>query len=354
MKTVPVGLLIPLMLLVACKGGNEADPGKAEEKALPVEAVEVSYQSITREVRASGTAKGIREAYVVSQTNGIIQKVSFDLGQRVKQGQLLLSTEDNIQEAAYHQARAGAKTARTNLQVTKGLHAEGNASDAELDMAVSQASGAQSGLAAAEKAFKDCHLRAPITGEIAHKDPGLEIGNLLAPGTMVARMVDISRLRSTIAVGQSEVGFLRKGLRAEIRVPAAGNVSFTGRVKAVAAGNDPATGSYPVEVTWRNTKDRRVKSGMSVFVSIQSTAPDSALMVPAQAVVERDRKDAAFVAQDGKAALRFVETGRHSGNLVEIINGLSAKEVLIVSGMTKLSRGDAVSPMLLDPTGPNR
>ena len=340
--------------IIGCEKPGEKEEPALEVKESPptaVEAVKVSKGIISRDVRASGVAAGIRESYVVSETQGRIEKVNFALGQWVNKGHLLVQVNSTIQKAAYEQTKRAASAAELNLTVTEELFNEGSASDAELKNAQSMATGARAQLESTRKAYSDCRILAPISGYIAHKEVTIAKGNVLAGGTLVTRIVDISSLKTTIPVGEMEVGILKKGMPAEIKVPAIGNNAFSGTVTAIAAGSDPATGSYPVEVVWKNTKDRAIKSGMSVKVIIETQDMDSVLIIPAKSIVEKDRKDAVFLAIDGKAAIRFITLGRMHENNVEITEGLYIGDFVLTSGMTVLSRGDSVTVTLTGEQG---
>jgi RND family efflux transporter MFP subunit len=351
-KVILIGMFIAG--IIGCeKPAKKEEPaqGKKESPPTAVEAVKVSKGVISRDVRASGVAAGIRESYVVSETQGRIEKVNFTLGQWVKKGHLLVQVNSAIQKAAYEQAKKAASAAELNLTVTEELFNEGSASDAELKNAQSQATGARAQLESTRKAYTDCRILAPISGYIAQKELTIEKGNVLAGGTLVTRIVDISSLKTTVPVGEMEVGILKKRMPAEIKVPAVGNQTFSGKVSAIAAGSDPATGSYPVEVVWKNTKERAIKSGMSVKVIIETEDMDSVLIIPAKSIVEKDRKDAVFLAIDGKAAIRFITPGRMHGNNVEITEGLDMGDIVLTSGMTVLSRGDSLNVTLTGEQG---
>lgn len=349
MKTMRIALLGALTLLVACErpgSGDKKENEAAVEKATPVEAVVVDRGPLAREVVASGVAAGIREAYVVSQTQGTIRKVAFRLGQYVKKGQLLVQVENAIQKAAFEQAKKQAETAKINLDAVQKLYEQGNASEAELTQAQSQATGAQAQLEQARKQYADTRITAPIAGYIAQTERAIEEGNALGGGTLVTRVVSLYSLKATINVGENEVGLLRPGLSAEVRVPAVDGGPFEGTVTAIGAGANPATGSYPVEVVWKNTKDRAVKSGMSVRVRVVTGAPDTVVMIPDRALTEINGRQAVYVSRGLRAAPRFVELGRALNTLREITHGLDRGDTLLTSGITTMSNGDTLQVTL--------
>lgn len=307
-----------------------------------VEAILLQQRLMQRVVSASGVASGIREAFVVSEAQGTIERVSFSLGHYINKGTPMVELDKQIQETSFEQAQRAVEGAQLNLNAVKTLYEQGSASEAELKSAQSGFTGARFGMEQARKMLDNRRIIAPISGFIADKQSAVQQGNLLNPGTMIGRIVDISSLKAIVPVGEMEVGLLRAGAKASIVVPALDNQEFSATISAIAAGADPATGSYPIEVVWNNTPDRAIKAGMSVRVSLQSPRLDSVLAVPLSSIVSKDGKQAVFVEVSGRAALRFVTIGRTANNEVEIVEGVEPGQHLLVTGISSLGAGDSI------------
>jgi RND family efflux transporter MFP subunit len=343
--------LLCMLLPAACHMPEQEEKKASKKDPIPVEGVMVARSIMERVISVSGTVAGKREAVVVSETQGTIRSVDFNLGQWVKKGARLVQVDSTVQNSALEQAKKAADAAELHLNVTQKLYDAKNASDAELKTALNRHAGAKAQLDAAQKTYNDCRIAAPVSGYIALKESAVQKGNFLGPGAVVARIVNISTLKASVSVGEMEVVLLKKGMKAKLRVPATGDSVYDGKITAVAAGSDPATGAYSFEVEWKNTSDRKVKSGMSVRVEVKTEHPDSVIVVPAAAVVERDRKDAVFISIQDKAALRFVDLGRVIGNDVEITQGLNQGDILITSGLRDLKRGESVKITMTEQGG---
>ena len=325
LSIVAVGALVAL---AACgpgggpPGGRPGAGGPAAGQAQEtkaVEAVTVTRGTLLRNVEAAGIVSGITEAYVVSETQGIIQRVDFELGDQVDKGQVLVKVEDTIARLNMEQARQQNETAQLDLGAIEKLFEAGNASRAELTRARSAASGAQARYETALKAFRDTSIRAPIAGYVAAKDSAVALGNFLSPGTPVARIVDISSLKVEVALGETQIGLVEEGAPATVFIPAACEETlFEAEVSAVAAGSDPATGSFPVVITWVNTCGDKVKSGMSATVTIETRQEEPVILVPSAALVEREGARFAYTVEAGRVAAKRVRVGRQIGNLAEI------------------------------------
>jgi len=353
-------VLLAAIVLVGCgrpgtgrPGGPPAGvEGPAEAKPLAVEALEVTRGDLVRNIEAAGIVSGINEAYVVSETRGIIQGVSFELGDRISSGQVLVKVDDTIPRLNMEQAKEQFEIAKLDLEATERLFNEGSASKAELARARSAVNGAQALYQSALKTFRDCTIRAPIGGYIAAKESGITLGNYLSPGSRVARLVDISSLRAEVAVGEGQVSLVSESAPATVLIPAAGDQKlFEATVSAVAAGSDPATGSYAVIVTWANPVGTTIKSGMSVTVTIETRAQEPVVLIPSAAVIEQAGQSYVFTAEANRVAQKPVQVGRRIGNIAEILDGLEEGEILIISGLTALRRGDPVQPSLIGESG---
>jgi membrane fusion protein (multidrug efflux system) len=353
-------LLVAAFVLVGCGGAGGGRPGgppgsaqgPQEVMPLAVEALAVTRGNLVRNIEVSGIVSGINEAYVVSETQGIIQNVSFELGERISKGQILLKVDDTIPRLNMEQAREQYEIAQLDLEATERLFNEGSASKAELARVRSAVNGAQARYQSALKIYQDCTIRAPIGGYIAQKESEITLGNFLSPGGRIARVVDISSLKAEVAVGEGLVGLVAQGAPAQVLIPAASEQKlFEASVSAVSAGSDPATGSYAVIVTWKNPVGTTVKSGMSAIVSIETQAQAPVVLIPSAAVVVQAGQSYVFTVEADRAAQKPVQVGRRIGNIAEILDGLTEEEILIISGLTALRRGDPVKPTVIGESG---
>lgn len=357
-KNLPIlgsgAVLILSIIMAACgrPGGSLVAEGPPEAKPLAVEALTVTRGNLVRNIEAAGIVSGINEAYVVSETQGIIQSVSFELGDRVSAGQALVKVDDTIPRLNMEQAKEQYEIAKLDLEATEKLYNEGSASKAELARVRSAVNGAQARYQSALKTYQDCAIRAPIGGYIAQKESEITLGNYLSPGLRVARVVDISSLKAEVAVGEGQVGLVAKGAPATVLIPAASEQKvFDATVSAVSAGSDPATGSYPVIVTWKNPAGNTIKSGMSATITIETQAQEPVVLIPSTALVEQGGQTFVFAMEADRAAQKPAQVGRRIGNIAEILDGLEEGEILIISGLTALRRGDPVQTTVIGESG---
>jgi RND family efflux transporter MFP subunit len=328
---------------------------EARMPGIAVEARTATSASLIGDIEASGLIRGVAEAWVISETQGVIESVSATLGEEVIESRPMVTFDRGLQELQLRQAQSRLESARLDLAATERLYEGGNASMAELAAARSAAAGAEASVESARRALEHRTIRAPIAGRIADIADGIARGNYLTTGNRVARVIDTTRLQVEVALGEQEIQYVRRGGDALVTVPACGAGPVEATVVALAAASDPATGSFPVVVEWANECGNTVRAGMSASVAIK---PDDRprVLIPANAVVAGvgtadGSGDYVFIAEDDVAHRRRVELGRRAGNAVEIRSGVEPGEVVITSGLSRLSDNDSIIVTLIGDTG---
>lgn len=330
------------------EGAAEAGPSGP----LAVEAVEVGRTPLVSSITASGVIRGVREARVVAETQGIIRNVSFQLGQAVTAGDVLVALDSDIERLQMEQAQRQLETAQLELRATEQLAERGNASQAELARVRANATGAEAAYEQARKRFEDRTIIAPIAGRIAGKSSMITPGNYLTPGVEVARIADLRELEMEISVGEREVGYLEAGAPVNVTVPACPDSGENqARIDSIAAGTDSGSGSFPVIIRWENSCGERIRSGMSANVTIEPQGAERVLAVPAQAIAGTGDGPYVYVVSEGTARRARVETGRRLGSLTEITAGLSESDIVITTATSRLRDGDEVEATIRGESG---
>jgi membrane fusion protein (multidrug efflux system) len=258
----------------------------------------------------------------------------------------LAGLDDTIQELNYEQARQELQRATIELNAVERRAEAGTTSEAELSRVRSAASGARSRVEQTRELLENRTLRSPISGYVATRAESLTEGNYLRRGVEVARIVDLARLEVEISVGEREVRFLEVGSPATVFIPSCEAERMDAAVEAIAAGSEPATGSFPVVVAWENECDD-IRSGVSARVVIEPTNQRERLVIPASAVIGEEG-EYVFLAENGRALRREVTVEERLGNRAAIAEGLAPGEVVIVSGLTVLADGDPVTVSIRD------
>ncbi|MBN1967904.1 MAG: efflux RND transporter periplasmic adaptor subunit [Candidatus Delongbacteria bacterium] len=342
MKSFLILIVLSSILFFGCKEEQkEVQVVKVEKEPLPVEVMNIGRTKIQKRVSASSTIRPDKEVYIVSETGGKITSVNFKMGDFIEKDFVLLTVENEIQVASVEMAKSNLETAELSLKIAEELFSTGNSSEIELASAKNQYIAAKTGLVQAEDALDNCLIKAPFSGYIISKEASIENGGMIAPGSLIGRIIDINKVYCEFQVGENEVSIVKKGQKVEVEIPAINEVISDAEVVAISYGADQRSGTFPVKVKWSN-KDLRVLAGMSANLNIVTSTEDSPLVVTDFSIFENNNKKAVYIDEKGNAALRYIETGRSSGNLIEVTSGVSENELLVVSGYTVIKSGDPI------------
>lgn len=187
--------------------------------------------------------------------------------------------------------------------------------------------------------FKNYQVTAPIAGIVA-KVP-MDPGSMVGPSVPVATIIDITSVKIAVNVIESDVGGVRKGLAADVTVPAYPDRTFHGSVSNVLPMVDPINHTTKVEVLVPNPGEL-LKPGMSASVSLRLGTHHEVVIVPRSAIIEKMGERYVYLYDNGATRRANVTTGYQDDVNVEVASGVKAGDRLIVSDLEVLKDGSKV------------
>jgi RND family efflux transporter MFP subunit len=292
-------------------------------------------QQLPREYWVDGVVEAKHQATVSAQTSGVIQKLHFDVDDRVEAGALLLelsSVEQGARaqrsRASVQEAQARAGEAQAAYARVQGIYERKLTSKADLDKALAARNAAQAQLAAAQAQVSESEqergytlVRAPYRGVVTARH--VQAGEAVQPGKPLMTGVSLDNLRVTADVSQSLAQQLRAQAAARIEVDGMEPVASELITVFPVANPD----SHAVRLRIELPKDSGFLPGMHVRVALQSgTQPR--LTIPQSALAPRSEIRGVYVVgAQGDVRYRQVRPGeRFAGGLVEILAGLQEGE----------------------------
>lgn len=382
----PIGIFaVPAMLLVltGCSSERAATAAGAKPASAPARKVrlaEAKLDTISRSVEVNGTLAAQDQVAVAFKVAGRIDRLPVDLGDFVKQGQLLAGLDQTDFRLAVEQAEAALQQARARLglsgsdgdsrvvieqtplviQAKAALEearlnrdrarqmleekllakadydtaeanfqiADGRYQDAIEEIRNRQATLAQrrSELELARQRLADAELRAPIAGAVLMREGS--VGQYVAPGTAVVTIVRMSPLRLQLPVPERAAAGVRIGQTISLSVENDPQ-PYTGIVSRLSPAIDAANRTLLVEASIPN-EHGRLKPGSFVQASLITQSSDRAIFVPSSALVVFAGIEKVFLVEEGRSAERLVRTGRRDDDRVEIVEGLKAGDRVVV------------------------
>jgi RND family efflux transporter MFP subunit len=364
------GLLVLLCLVLLGLGAARALLVR-KDQALAAEAVTAeqtkTYVKVTRAKRSDpgaqlvlpGTLLGMVESPVYARSTGYVKAWYKDIGAAVKKGDLLAEIDTPEVDQQLHQAVASRQQLAASLDLAKSsferwqsLRKRDVVSQQELDERSSAYTQAQSNVAAAEanvrrlrelEGFK--RITAPFDGIVTRRN--VNVGDLVDAGSSgsgsraLFQLSMTNPLRLYVYVPQAYSQQVHVGDVASVTEAELPGQVFRGSVVRTAGAIDMATRTLQIEINLNND-DGRLLPGAYVQVAFPTVAPD-ALIVPTNAVLFRaEGPRIAVVDAGGKVKLHPVSIGRDFGRVLEILQGVSVADTLVLNPPDALADDDQV------------
>ena len=386
----------------------QTQPNNSFENIITnVDVETASLGSLEKEIEHIGTTAPVHQVSVRSQVEGRLLSLSVDVGDAVRQGQVLARLDDNLLAVAVNREQAELDTleselARAKIQVknaqiqleealVKLEQAENDATRyVELAktglIAQQQAESFQTAAKVAQKAVLSAKeqvntekqgiavaisriaaqktviaeqqqrqafttLIAPIDGVVLTKTR--EPGNLIQPGEEVLQIGDLSRVKVIVPLSELDLGSINLGQKVQLQLDAFSGNSFLGKVTSIAPLADSTARQVSVEVTIANPH-RQIRGGLLARVTFVS-ARQQRVIVPESAIIEENGVNYIFVVNEetetrqAKVTKQQVQLGNKANGKVEIASGIQPGTKLVVRSSQPLSDGEMVNLSVLSP-----
>ena len=317
-------------------------------------------------ISANGYVVARTKASVSSKVLGRLSWVGVTEGSQVKVNQIIARLESADYEAALLAANANVAEldaqhvqAERDLKRAQSLRAKDLVSDSDLESAqtklevsVAQANAGRAQAKLAEATLENTRVRAPFSGTVLRKDA--EVGEIVAPSsagggltrTAIVTMADLSTLEVEVDVNEAYIAQVVNGQPARITLDAYPDTSFSGRVRQVVPTADREKATVLVKVSILD-RDPRIlpEMGAKVVFEAQSTPVAAAprrVFVPQAAVVQSGGRAFVWVMTNGTVHEQVVDMGPARGDRVEVRQGLSGGESLVLTPPAGLKDGSKV------------
>jgi RND family efflux transporter MFP subunit len=334
---------LSLGALGACSTARSDEPPSRPSTAPVVvrtaPAVRVARSSV---VAASGVVEPRMTVDLAFQVAGEVATVGPDDGEYVREGQLLAELEPADYRLAVEQTAAVAEHAAAERDRHRPLLLAGSVAPNDMERMESAARQSAAAAALARKRLADARLLSPISGRVARR--AVERGSTVAAGQGAFTLVDLDVVKVRIGVPEADVDAVHAGQAASVRLPALGDATFAGRVTSVGVVADPTTRTYAVEISVPNPA-HRLRAGMVAEATVQTSRQETAITVPAPAVMrDADGATVVYVLDPGTARVhrRRVTVGAMHADAVDIATGLAAGDVVLVAGQQRVRDGSTV------------
>jgi len=324
--------------------------------AEQVSIVHPQFNTTAEELVLPGNMQAFVEAPIYARTHGYLKSWYFDIGARVRRGELLAEIETPEEDQQLAQAQADLKSAQANMNLAEttatrwqGLLKKNAVSKQETDQAVSDFAAKQASVDASAANVRRLEqlqsyekVYAPFDGVITARET--DVGSLIDGDSSpreLFHLAAINKLRVYVPVPEVSAATIHSGEQVELTSDEFPNQEFHGTIVRNSSAIDPASRTLNVEVDVDNPTGKLLP-GSYAFVHIRASGAARALTVPANTLLFRAQGLQVGVVRNGRAELVPITIGRDYGATVEVSSGLQKSDAVILDPSDSLISGAPV------------
>jgi RND family efflux transporter MFP subunit len=309
----------------------------------------------TVSVDLPGQTQAYTEAPIFAQTTGYLKKWYFDIGAKVKAGDVLAEIDTPQVDQDLNQAKANLRQAQAALDLSlvtfkrdqdllaRKVIAQQDFDTASSDLHSKQATvNANAAAVSRLQALEDFKIvKAPFDGIVTRRNT--DIGQIVnsGSGTPLFDVAQVSPLRIYVNVPEAMAGYVRVGGPAGVTFNEFPGEKFSGQVARTAQAIDPASRTLLTEIDVANDAGQLFPGAYSP-VHLETEGPTS-LLVPSSSLLFRSEgASVGVVGPDNRVHLKKIKIGRDLGAKLEILSGVSATDRIVVNPMDSLAEGALV------------
>ena len=331
-----------IWLLVACLAYHSILFAAPDKTAPGVIATRAEVKSFPLSAEALGNARANESVDIRPKITATLTEISFEEGQEVEAGDVLVKLDNLEQVADLAAARAALVDSEASFRRSSELFRTNVVAKSQLLQDEAKKIADEAMVSVAEKRLADTIVRAPFAGRLGLRR--VSIGSLVSPGTIITTLDDTHIIKVDFDLPEIYLSRLEPGLRVLAHSAAFPDQDFTGEVSSVDTRVDPVSRTVRVRSEMPNPEGH-LRPGMFLTVNLLNDTVE-ALVIPERALIPERSMQYVYVVGDNEIVeKRAVQIGRRRPGEVEIISGLSAGELVIIDGTQKARDGQPVEVM---------
>lgn len=364
-------LLTVLLILAALVGGlaymkYEQVTAQMAQLSQPMPPASVSDVRVERQrwqprLDAVGSVRAVQGVMVNNEVPGQVQTIRFESGDQVRTGQALVQLDTTVDEADLKGLEASLELAQLQIERNTKLLRDRAVSQGDVDQIQAELARARAAVAGKRALIDKMTVRAPFEGVLGIRQ--IDIGQYLPEGSGIVALEALDPVFVDYKLPERHLAKLMEDQSVEVRVAAYPGEVFTGRIQAISPTVDQGTRNVQVRAQLPNP-DGRLRPGMFAKVATLMPVREQVLVLPRRAVAFNTYGDSVFLIQEQPATpddasgadaspdqpadtklvvdRRQITTGAVRGDLVEVLDGLSEGDRVVLAGHQKLRNGAEV------------
>ena len=314
-----------------------------ETVTLLVKTKTMKYETFEHSFIANGSIEAVREAMVGAELSGRVQTIHVKEGQRVQEGDLLVTLNSSIIENNLAEVRTSSKLARTVYEKRKRLWDKKIGSELEFLQAQNAKESLEDRERALEAQLEMTRIQTPIAGII--ENIAVKKGAMALPGLNLLHIVDLRELYVNADISESYLGKIKPGDMVNITFPAYPDFKIKSKIHRIGNVINPENRTVEIQMMVKNQKEI-FKPNNLVVIKLVDFFTDQALLIPS-IVIKKDMKgEYIYIAAQEKnqwiAKKTYITTGLSEGNTTMVKSGLSPGQRVIVKGYNLVKNNLAI------------
>ncbi|MCW4150989.1 efflux RND transporter periplasmic adaptor subunit [Halomonas sp. 18H] len=328
-----LGLTLASPLLAQAPGGREPTA------IIGVHAEQASWSD---PLEALGTLKADESVTLSAKVTETIESLAFEGGEHVEAGEVLVRLSDDQAQAELRATIAQRDQRQARVDRLNQLQQRNLGTRAEAENSRAQLRQAQAEVASLQAHLEDYTIQAPFSGVVGFRQ--VSVGTLVSPGTALATLDKLDRLKLDFQVPATAIGSLAPGMSLTAHSAAFPETRFEGEIAAIDPRVDSVSRSASVRALIDNP-ERRLRPGMLMEVRVERRQRQTLVIPEAALIPEGERHYVLVISQDAdqpQVARRRVQVGERRPGEAEVLEGLTAGELIVHHGAERVRDGDTV------------
>jgi len=340
------GVIILLLLIRIFSGISKKSVETAAnlKPAIPVEVFIARDTSMIYQLSTIGSLRANESVAIVGEISKKIVAIYLKEGSFVSKGQLLFKLDDAEIVTRINKFSIEEKLAATNEAREKAQLSKGGISQEQYDATLNKLNLIRAEIEILKVDLSKTEIRAPFAGKIGLRD--VSEGALVSPNMVLASLQDVSRIKIDLSLPERYANDIRPGSEISFSTDNSSK-EYHAVIKAVEPDVEKKTRTISVRAECEN-KDCSLVPGTSAMVEINLRAMMKKLFIPSAALIPSVKGYDVFLMKSGKAMLQPVTTGIRNRLSVEITEGLSLADTVVVTNLLRIKPDSPLKLVKLD------
>jgi RND family efflux transporter MFP subunit len=350
MKTKNIIIIVVILLIGAIgytlfnnkKEMNEQASMVPEEFAIPIQIATVGEKTVSNGLTATGEFKGWEEVMLVAESQGSIQYLKVEEGQKIRKGQVIAKVDAISLSSQLSGAQSAFAKAEKDVARYERLLKVGAISQSALEDTRIQMENARANIAQINQQLSFTVVKSPIDGVV--NKLMVEETSFVMPGNEIAEIVQVDRLKIIVNVAEDNLSKIKEGQQVTIKTDVYPLETFEGKVSNISVKAD-ASRKFQITIEVANRKDNQLRAGLFAEVNFDALKSNetAAMFIPREAIVGSLQNPSVYIVKDSTVTLQKIKVGSVINGDVAVLEGLQNGQQVVTKGIINLTNGTKVT-----------